>query len=51
MNFYNVLKRMGISDVRAFGLDSSNTVVEKVPLESEEVISRSKKLHKLIQMD
>jgi KUP system potassium uptake protein len=47
MNIYNVLKRFGISDVKAFGLDSSNTVVEQVPLESEEVISRSKKLYKI----
>ncbi len=47
MNTYNVLKRFGISDVRAFGLDSSNTVVEKVPLESEEIIRRSKKMYKI----
>jgi KUP system potassium uptake protein len=47
MNIYNVIKRMGISDVRYFGLDSSNTVVEKVPLESDEVITRSKKMYKL----
>jgi KUP system potassium uptake protein len=47
MNIYSILKRFGISDVRAFGLDSSNTVVEKVPLESDEVINRSKKMYKL----
>jgi KUP system potassium uptake protein len=47
MNIYNVLKRIGISDVRFLGLDSSNTVVEQVPLESEEVINRSKKMYKL----
>jgi len=47
MNIYNVLKRFGISDVKAFGLDSSNTVVEQVPLESEEIINRSKQLYKI----
>jgi KUP system potassium uptake protein len=47
MNIYNVLKRIGISDVRAFGLDSSNTVVELVPLESEEIINRSKQIYKI----
>lgn len=47
MNIYSVLKRFGISDVRFFGLDSGNTMVEKVPLESEEIISKSKKIYKL----
>jgi KUP system potassium uptake protein len=47
MNIYNVLKRIGISDVKAFGLDSSNTVVELVPLESEEIINLSKKMYKI----
>jgi KUP system potassium uptake protein len=47
MNIYSVLKRTGISDVKAFGLDSSNTVVEMVPLESEEIINRSKKMYKI----
>jgi KUP system potassium uptake protein len=42
MNIYSVLKRIGISDVRAFGLDSSSVLVEKVPLESEEMISEFK---------
>jgi len=32
MDVYTYLKRMGISEVRAFGLDTSNVVVEKVPL-------------------
>lgn len=33
MDYYNILKNIGISDVKAFGLDTSNVVVEKVPLE------------------
>lgn len=32
MDVYTYLKRLGISEVRAFGLDTSNVVVEKVPL-------------------
>lgn len=32
MNIYYVLKRIGISDIRALGLDSSITKVETVPL-------------------
>ncbi|HNW70527.1 MAG TPA: KUP/HAK/KT family potassium transporter [Bacteroidales bacterium] len=32
MDVYTYLKRMGISDVRAYGLDTSNIVVEKVSL-------------------
>jgi KUP system potassium uptake protein len=51
MNIYNVIKRIGNSDVRAFGLDSSNTVVEKVPLENEEIITRSKKMYKLERLE
>jgi len=47
MNIYNILKRFGISDVRAFGLDSSNTVVELVPLESGEVIQQAKEMYKI----
>jgi KUP system potassium uptake protein len=51
MNFYNIIKRFGISDVRAFGLDSGNTVVEKVPLESEEIIDRFKKIYKIDRLE
>jgi KUP system potassium uptake protein len=51
MNVYNILKRFGTSDVRFLGLDSSNIVVEKVPLESEEFINRSKKIYKLDRLD
>lgn len=42
MNIYNIIKRIGISDVKAFGLDSSSVLVEKVPLESEEMIKEFK---------
>ncbi len=51
MNIYNVIKRVGISDVRFFGLDSSNMVIEKVPLESEEMINKSKKLYKIDRVE
>jgi KUP system potassium uptake protein len=51
MNIYNVIKRFGISDVRFFGLDSSNMIVEQVPLESEEMINRSKKLYKIDRIE
>ncbi len=32
MDIYSLLKRIGITDVKAFGLDTSNVEVEKVPL-------------------
>ena len=32
MDVYSVLKKIGITDVKAFGLDTSNVEVEKVPL-------------------
>ncbi len=32
MNFYNVIKHLGISDTKAYGLDTSNVLVETVPL-------------------
>lgn len=32
MNVYNLVRRIGISDVKAYGLDTSNVTVEKVPL-------------------
>lgn len=35
MDIYAILKRMGISDVRAYGLDTSNVVEETVPLHAE----------------
>lgn len=51
MNIYNVIKRVGISDVRFLGLDSSNLIEEKVPLESEEMINQSKKLYKIDRVE
>lgn len=42
MNIYSIMKRIGISDVKAYGLDSSSVLVEKVPLESEEMINEFK---------
>ncbi|MFT3753857.1 MAG: KUP/HAK/KT family potassium transporter [Paludibacter sp.] len=32
MNFYNVIKHLGITETRAYGLDTSNVNVESVPL-------------------
>jgi KUP system potassium uptake protein len=32
MDIYDILKRFGISDVKAFGLDTSNVTIENVPL-------------------
>jgi KUP system potassium uptake protein len=32
MDAYTVIKKTGITDVRAYGLDSSSTIVEQVPL-------------------
>ncbi|MFH1161433.1 MAG: hypothetical protein V1733_10875, partial [bacterium] len=35
MNLYDVFKRFGISDVKAFGLDTSTVTLETVPLDVE----------------
>jgi KUP system potassium uptake protein len=32
MNLYNIIRRLGISDSRSFGLDTSNVMIETVPL-------------------
>ena len=32
MNFYNIIKHLGITETRAYGLDTSNVNVESVPL-------------------
>lgn len=32
MNFYGIVKRIGISDVKAYGLDESIVITETVPL-------------------
>lgn len=35
MDIYAILKKLGISDVRAYGLDTSSVLVEHVPLQME----------------
>ncbi|MDQ3050263.1 MAG: KUP/HAK/KT family potassium transporter [Bacteroidota bacterium] len=32
LSFYNLLKKTGLSDEKAFGLDTSNVLIEKVPI-------------------
>jgi KUP system potassium uptake protein len=32
MNFYNIIKHLGITETRAYGLDTSNVNIESVPL-------------------
>jgi len=32
MNLYNIIKHLGITDTKAYGLDTSNVMVESVPL-------------------
>jgi KUP system potassium uptake protein len=32
MNFYNNIKHLGITETRAYGLDTSNVNIESVPL-------------------
>ncbi len=39
MGMHNLIRRMGINDVKAFGLDSSNVIEEKIPI----VIAREEK--------
>jgi KUP system potassium uptake protein len=51
MNIYNVIKRLGIRDVRFLGLDSSNLIEEKVPLESEDMIRQAKKLYRIDRVE
>jgi KUP system potassium uptake protein len=41
LNIYFVLKRLSLSEARAFGLDSSSVKIEKFPM----VISPPKELH------
>ncbi len=36
MDVYAVLKKIGVSDTKAYGLDTSNVFIEKVPLQLEE---------------
>jgi KUP system potassium uptake protein len=39
MGMHNLIRRMGINDVKAFGLDTSNVIEEKIPI----VIAREEK--------
>jgi KUP system potassium uptake protein len=32
LSVYNIMKRAGLSDEKAFGLDTSNVLIEKVPI-------------------
>jgi KUP system potassium uptake protein len=34
MDFYTIIKKLGISEVKAYGLDTSNVMIEKVPFSS-----------------
>ena len=36
MDYYSLLAKIGISDVRAYGLDTSNVMIEQVPLTMED---------------
>jgi KUP system potassium uptake protein len=51
MDIYKFIKKIGISDQKAFGLDTSNVIVEKVPLESEEILTKFKKLNKIRRIE
>ncbi len=35
MDIYAILKKLGVTDVRAYGLDTSSVLVERVPLQME----------------
>jgi KUP system potassium uptake protein len=48
MNLFRIFKRFGISDVKAFGLDTSNVMVEKVPLMIEKSNKRIIKRRNII---
>jgi KUP system potassium uptake protein len=45
MDVYSVLKNIGVPDVKAYGLDTSNVYVEKVPLQLDE--DKPVKLHRI----
>jgi len=45
MDVYSVLKNIGVPDVKAYGLDTSNVYVEKVPLQLDE--DKPIKLHRI----
>lgn len=43
MDSYEIIKYIGVTDVKAFGLDTSNILVEKVPLMVDKVYSKKLK--------
>ena len=45
MDNYSILSHLGVTDVRAYGLDTSNVMIEKVPLTLED--SQRPILHRL----
>jgi len=45
MDVYSILKNIGVPDVKAYGLDTSNVFIEKVPLQLDE--DKPSKLHRL----
>jgi len=46
MDAYEIIKYIGVTDVKAFGLDTSNILVEKVPLRVDKIYS--KKLKRIV---
>jgi hypothetical protein len=40
MGMYNLVHRMGIGESKAFGLDTSNILIEKVPLSVDKSYKR-----------
>jgi KUP system potassium uptake protein len=46
MNLYNIIKHLGITDSRAYGLDTSNVTVESVPL-----VIKSEYKHKIKRVE
>lgn len=45
MDIYSILKRISLSDIRSYGLDTSNVFVEKVPLQMDTI--HRKKLNRV----
>lgn len=51
MTGYNMLKKLSLSDEKAFGLDTSTVVVETVPLVVEHIKTPNLKAHKIETVD
>lgn len=41
MGLYKIFKRLGVAEIKAFGLDTSNVIVEKVPLMTDRSYKRT----------